>query len=261
MRRAVILLSLALGCSSSSESAPSNDAGAETAAKTCAFNRDCADAERCDCTTSGCLCAVGPRGKGKSGVDPCASALDCASGVCVDGPSGMVCSGPCDEGCTGLLPRCVDVAGLGSICARTPPTTTSGATGKLSGKTWAFDHAYFGYDFGDAGPVATSLEIQAGSDGSCPPPKKDPQATIVLAGLPGKLAAQEYTGIKATLLGFDASLPVKSSATAVKLSLGALEGCAVSGTCAFDADVSLVFAEGSVTGKVHAIHCDSMDVK
>lgn len=260
-------LALCLGCSSESSpstAAPTPDAAAAVeAGASCVFNADCPSGLRCTCVDAACTCQVGARGAGKSGVDACASGDDCESGLCVEGaPSaGLVCSGPCAAGCGSKLPRCVNVAGLGEICAREPAAST-GAVGKLSGKTWAFDKAYFGYDLSDAGPTATSLELQAGSDGSCPPPKKDPQATIVVAGLPGELAAQSYD-VKATLLGLDPSLPIKSTATGVKLSLGNLEPCAppVDRTCAFDATVTLTFAEGTVVGTVRAVHCDSMDAK
>ena len=254
-----------LGCSSdppASASTPADASAVETGAA-CVFNTDCPIGQRCDCTADGCTCQLGARGTGKAGVDPCSSALDCESGLCVDAATGMVCSGPCAAGCGDKLPRCVDVATIGKICAREPVAAT-GAVGKLSGRTWTFDRAFFGYDLGDAGPTATALELHAGSDGSCPPPKKDPQATVVIAGLPGKLAATSYPGSKATLLGFDPALPIKSTATDVKVDLGKLEACAAPDaalSCSFDVSVSLVFPEGSVTGVVRAIRCPSMDTK
>lgn len=263
MRWLLVIVPLLVGCSSS-ESTPAattSDAAPETGAA-CVFNRDCPTGQACNCTIDGCTCAVGARGTGKAGVDACSSAADCESGLCVEGSSGFVCSGPCDAGCGDELPKCVDVAPLGPICAREPAAAT-GATGNLSGKTWAFDHAYFGYDYGDAGPVATALELQAGSDGSCPPPKKDPQATIVFAGLPGKLEAKGYA-VKATLLGFDPALPIKSTESGGKpIQLTNLEACSgdASRVCAFDLGVSLVFPEGSVSGTVRAVHCDSMDTR
>lgn len=263
MRSLVVMLAVVAGCSSS-ESSPAAvvaDAAPEAGAA-CVFNRDCPTGQYCDCTIDGCTCRVGARGTGKSGVDACSSAGDCESGLCVEGTSGFVCSGPCDAGCGDKLPKCVDVASLGPICAR-EPASPKGATGTLSGKTWAFDRAYFGYDYGDAGPTATALELQAGSDGSCPPPKKDPQATIVFAGLPSNLEARSYP-VKATLLGFDPALPIKSTETGGKpITLAGLQACSGDTTrvCAFDLGVSLVFPEGSVTGTVRAIHCDSMDAK
>lgn len=254
-----------VGCSSTNapptEAAIDGGLDAVEVGAACVFNQDCPDGQRCDCgAETGCRCAIGPRGTGKAGVDPCASALDCASGLCVEAASGSVCSGPCAGGCGDKLPRCVDVATIGRICARALPT---GATGTFGGRSFTFDHAYFGWDLGDAGPSATTLELHAGSDGTCPPPKKDPQGTIVVAGLPGAVVAKGYPGLTATLLGFDTALPIKSSAKSVTLSLASLEPCAAPPTsaCGFDAKVDLVFAEGTVTGTVHAVHCPSMDVK
>lgn len=101
---------------------PSSDA-AEGAL--CSFNRECAAIARCECDeTAGCMCATGPRGAGVNGVDTCTSGNDCASSVCVEGPStDYYCSDECgtDADCTGPLPRCIDIAFVGRICVREPP--------------------------------------------------------------------------------------------------------------------------------------------
>lgn len=97
------------------------EAGAE-----CAFNHDCALAFRCSCTEqTGCACTAGARGTGKNGIDDCDSGDQCASSLCVEGPTAgeSVCSSSCknEKDCTGKLPRCIAVAGLPeSICARQP---------------------------------------------------------------------------------------------------------------------------------------------
>lgn len=263
MRALLLLVAFVLGCSSEPAAGAATDAAAAEASAACVFNRDCPADQRCDCTPDGCGCVVGARGAGKSGIDPCASALDCESGLCVEATAGMVCSGPCDAGCVDKLPRCVDVAGIGPICARESPAP-AGAAGDLAGRKWSFDRAYFGYDLGDAGPTGTALELHAGSDGTCPPPKKDPQATVIVAGLPGKLAAASYPGLKATLLGFDPALPIKSTASSVEVDVAAIEACPppdAALACAFDVRVSLLFAEGSIVGNVRAVRCASMDVK
>ncbi len=99
-----------------------SDVATEAAAKTCTFNRDCPVAQRCACTDAdGCACEVGPRGTGKSGIDTCTTGNDCESSLCVEGPGSVyTCSGECTGAgdCKGSLPKCVDVAGLGKICAR-----------------------------------------------------------------------------------------------------------------------------------------------
>ena len=88
----------------------------------CTFNSDCPPSERCD-ELANFFCTTGPRGTGKSGVDPCGNSNDCDTALCVEGwPAGTYyCSGPCsgDAGCGPKLPRCIYVSFLGDICART----------------------------------------------------------------------------------------------------------------------------------------------
>lgn len=261
--RLAVVCALVIGCSSSSSSspAPSNDASTETASVSCNFNDDCPEGRRCECRLNGCTCEVGPRGTGKAGVDACSGSFDCISGVCIEGTSGFVCSGRCSDGCGDKLPRCATIAPFGDICVREPPVTPTGATGTFGANKYDFSYAFFGYDYGDAGPVATTFELHAGWSGGCPPPKTDPDATIVIAGVPLPFVAKQYdTGIKATLLGFDPSLPIKSTATSAKLEIRSIEKCP-SDVCALELAVSLVFAEGTVNGPVRAIHCDSLDVR
>jgi hypothetical protein len=103
------------------DASPTADAGAPQGTD-CVFNSECATGLRCQDPEF--TCQPGARGTGQVGVTTCTTGNDCASGVCVEGPSAaFVCSGPCDTNaqCGGLLPRCVNVALLGKICARTPP--------------------------------------------------------------------------------------------------------------------------------------------
>jgi len=104
---------------------PSSDA-AEGAP--CTFNRECSAAQRCECRGGDCACATGPRGTGRNGLDTCTDGSDCASSLCVEAADGRsFCSDECatDADCTGALPRCLDIAFLGSICARVPPDAGS----------------------------------------------------------------------------------------------------------------------------------------
>lgn len=265
-----IAIACALGCGSEATGGtPSGDAGLDAAsARTCTFNADCAASDRCECALDGCTCKPGPRGSGKSGVDRCSSGLQCETGLCVEGPPEgdeprFVCSGPCDAGCTGDLPRCSDVAGVGPICVREPKASAAGPEGTLGGATYTFAHAFFGHDLGSTGPTSTALELHAGWSGGCPPPKTDPQATIVVAGLPGALDPKVTldAGLTATLLGFVPALPLASKATNVKVDVDAVTPCAgvEKGACAIDLGVTVVFAEGTVAGKVRATRCTSMD--
>ncbi len=89
----------------------------------CAFNRECAATDRCECIDFTCTCRPGARGTGKNGVDVCTSGNDCASSVCTEGSDGKdYCSDECVTAadCGGKLPRCLDVTGLGRICVRAP---------------------------------------------------------------------------------------------------------------------------------------------
>jgi hypothetical protein len=68
---------------------------------------------------------TGVRGTGQLGVDTCTDSNDCASALCVEGPvdGTFYCSDECtDDGdCAGQLPRCIDIAFVGRVCARIPP--------------------------------------------------------------------------------------------------------------------------------------------
>lgn len=89
----------------------------------CTFNSDCPANERCDEDTN-FTCTAYPRGTGKTGVDRCNNSNDCETALCVEGwpANAYYCSGPCgtDGGCAGVLPRCVNIAFLGLVCARSP---------------------------------------------------------------------------------------------------------------------------------------------
>jgi len=106
----------------------SADAATDAASsmKKCTFNADCIAAERCECSeTAGCFCKIGPRGTGKSGVDPCKDGQDCATSLCMEGPTyqtSYFCSGPCStaQDCGPMLPICANIAFLGKVCIRDP---------------------------------------------------------------------------------------------------------------------------------------------
>lgn len=106
------------------DASPPKDAnGPGEAGSTCFFNRDCQLALRCECDVE-CVCKPGARGTGRNGIDRCDSGDQCASSLCVEGPSGEhYCSDECQgpDDCTGALPRCVAIGGLPEpICVRDP---------------------------------------------------------------------------------------------------------------------------------------------
>jgi len=89
----------------------------------CSFNKDCPSAERCECDeATGCFCHIGVRGTGKNGIDTCVTGNDCASALCVEGPTNgtFYCSDECMNAgqCTGMLPKCTNIALVGMICVR-----------------------------------------------------------------------------------------------------------------------------------------------
>ncbi|RZO47799.1 MAG: hypothetical protein EVA89_38655 [Sandaracinaceae bacterium] len=92
----------------------------------CGFNRDCRADQRCECDeATGCFCMMGVRGTGQVGVDRCVDENDCASALCVEGPGGdFYCSDECVDAsdCAGMLPQCTDIAFVGRICVREPPS-------------------------------------------------------------------------------------------------------------------------------------------
>ncbi len=95
----------------------------------CSFNSDCQADERCECdAVEGCFCREGARGTGMNGIDTCESGDDCASALCLEGPDGpdgdFYCSAECasEADCTGALPVCSNIAFVGQVCIREPPT-------------------------------------------------------------------------------------------------------------------------------------------
>lgn len=103
-----------------------SSADAVSSMKECTFNADCIASERCECSeTAGCFCKIGPRGSGKSGVDPCKDGQDCETSLCMEGPTyqtSYFCSGPCAtaQDCGPMLPICANIAFLGKVCIRDP---------------------------------------------------------------------------------------------------------------------------------------------
>ena len=117
----------ATGTDSSDGGGPVIIDGPGEAGVECAFNRGCNAALRCECSeTTGCACKAGTRGTGQNGITPCADGNACSSSVCIEGPpdSGSFCSDECKTSadCKGKLPLCSDIAFVGRICIRQPPT-------------------------------------------------------------------------------------------------------------------------------------------
>ena len=100
------------------------DAQADAGDPMCSFNRNCPQAERCECVEGeGCYCKLGERGTGELN-DPCEDGNGCASSVCLEGPDDKtLCSIECNNGddCGGDLPLCQEILFVGKVCTREPP--------------------------------------------------------------------------------------------------------------------------------------------
>jgi hypothetical protein len=260
--------------------APLDDAAAAIDARgsgaTCSFNEDCLADERCQCAGGVCACVVGVRGTGVAGVSACVSGDDCASGLCLEGPGGgLLCSAPCrvSAECPAALPRCLDVALVGRICARDPSAGADAGIadgGELPGCTGscastALDGVFVPnrgpFDRAQHGLTTTGdvrIEAHLGGDPACPTESSPtPDRTLILAGIAPTMAAQtEADGVRATLLDFRNILIENPLSRAQRVRVTPI---AVSPGAAVAYTVEATFAEGTITGRVYAPHCASLD--
>jgi|LNFM01.1.fsa_nt_gb hypothetical protein len=250
----------------------------------CSFNVDCPADERCECSEmSGCRCTIGPRGARRFG-EPCANGNDCASALCVEGPSGFLCSDQCrgPSDCMGMLPRCVSVPTVGQFCARLPPDaggTDAGDAGREGGASsdagscsgacattllmGTFGATRGNFDraqHGRAGTDAIRIEAHFGGNPMCPSassPTPDRTLVIVNVRANGSMAPQTYAdGVRATLFDFRGLFTMAPllRATDVRVTPRYVDrGAAVS------YDVTATFPGGTIVGGLFAGHCPSLD--
>jgi hypothetical protein len=253
------------------------DVALDSSGRTCSFNRDCPDVERCACEESaGCRCLVGPRGTGRAGVDVCTSGDDCASALCVEANGAVsLCSDACTAAseCPGALPRCLSVPLVGRFCARDPaatgdagaPDAPAGCPGEcarttLQGTFGAMRGAFDRAQHGNAGSAGLRVEAHFGGDPACPnETSPTPRRTVVITGLRATADATPQTeadGVRATLFDFGGELVSEPlvRATAVRVTPRAWMR---SGYVSLD--VSLSFPGGTITGGLFAPHCPSLD--
>ena len=95
---------------------------ADIGARECFWNDDCAPNEACldqagEADDIPC-CVQAARGAGALGepCDPLTGETQCASALCLEGPSGAFCTSACadDAACPATLPRCLPIAFSGS---------------------------------------------------------------------------------------------------------------------------------------------------
>jgi len=142
--------------------------------------------------------------------------------------------------------------------------------------TRTFDRAFFGLVSpaqSDSGNWEYYIESGSGDDDACPSKSSPtPRFLLITSGIaPGTSAGEVVTPVAATVVDFEGDLlqgsPLSRSETR-SLKWIAADGCipCAEGTepdratrmIAVDIDAS--FAEGTVSGHVYAIHCDSLDV-
>ncbi len=250
---------------------------ADSSGRVCSFNRDCPEAERCECDEStGCRCLLGSRGTGEAGRTPCTSGNDCASALCVEANGGTsLCSDGCasPSDCPAALPRCLSVARVGRFCARDPAATADaaapdappGCTGACAQTTLqaAFGSARGPFEraqHGNAGSATLRVEAHLGGNPACPDPRSPtPRRTLVLTGIRATADATPQTeaeGVRATLFDFAGELVTAPllRATAVRV---VPRGWTRDGYVSLD--VRVTFPGGAITGGLFAPHCPSLD--
>lgn len=138
------------------------------------------------------------------------------------------------------------------------PCYATAVSATFGGTTRALDLAHFGRD-----GETLRVEIHGGAAPGCPSGSTPtPDRTVVVAGVrpsaPGAVLT-EADGLAATLLDYadELGLPPVVSATSEKVTFVASDPATPPGWIAID--VELVFASGTVAGRVYAEHCASLD--
>jgi hypothetical protein len=249
----------------------------DSSGRTCSFNRDCPDAERCECEESaGCRCLVGARGAGRAGVDVCTTGNDCASALCVEANGGVSrCSDACAAAseCPSELPRCIAVPLVGRFCARDPAATGDAGTADapadcqgacaqttLQATFGAMRGAFDRAQHGNAGASGLRVEAHFGGDPACPSPTSPtPRRTVVFTGVRATADATPQTeadGVRATLFDFGGDLV---SAPLVRATSVRVVPRAWMRSGYVSLQVTVTFPGGTITGGLFAPHCPSLD--
>lgn len=147
----------------------------------------------------------------------------------------------------------------------------------FNGTTRPFERAVYGLSAPSqtgSGEWEIYIEALHGGFMGCPnEASPTPERTLILSGLvipTGDRELSEADGLRATLLDFEGALEPDEPfvrATAVTITPAALDVCTEcvgqappsdeDGFVAFD--LSATFPDGTISGRVYAVHCDSMD--
>lgn len=187
------------------------------------------------------------------------------AGACTGGPSDDMFDG--DGGAGDARAEAGGDAGAGEAgrdaasarCEGACATTALAAT--FGANSGAFDRAQHGVEQSGGRPLFY-VEAHFGGDPACPSDTSPaPDRTMVLANVPAGEAGEVFTksdGVTAAVLDFsgDLSLPPTTSATAVEVTLVAVDGASPPAFVAFD--VTATFAQGTLTGHGYATYCASL---
>lgn len=156
----------------------------------------------------------------------------------------------------------VDAGPVTATCEAACKTTDAKAA-FLS--TQPFDRAQFGVETTDGGSPQYYVEAFGGGDPQCPGPSTpDPKRVFIVTKVPRGSSKQVFTkaadGITGALVDLEGNLlatPKPESATAMTLTLVAVDPAASSSWIAFDVDAT--FPTGTIKGHFYATRCAIFD--
>lgn len=148
----------------------------------------------------------------------------------------------------------------------------------LQNKRSAISRAVYGLSAAsttDSGEVEVYIEAFEGGDKGCPTMSAaTPKRTLILSGLKAPLTTTAKTkedGLFAKLIDYEGTLlegelfaspeQIKVTAVATNLCIECLEMASSDDDGFVALDLELSFPQGAISGRLYAIHCDSLDAK
>jgi len=172
-----------------------------------------------------------------------------------------------DQGPKGLPQTCQGDCAQGTLSA-----TFNGEQSPLSRAVYGLSAA----STTDSGQVEVYIEAFEGGDEGCPTMSSPtPKRTLILSGLKVPLTEMTKTkedGLNAKLIDYEGGLlggelfaspeQLKIKAVATNLCVECLEKSSPSDEDGFiSLDLELSFSQGALSGRLYAVHCDSLDAK